>query len=113
MELWIRTQSKLSLIKVDHLLIDNRLEKIIIKSGEWRLGIYDTKERAFEILDEIQSKLNQQFIVKADDIISYKRIDQEEIRLKYKYNKEFIMEDSGFEIMPINSNVIIYEMPKE
>ena len=126
MELWIRSQDRESLLKVEKMFYFNTCPEMesagrnVILNKEWigekdciELGEYATKERALEVLDEIQSKLKQQFIVKADSLISRKDIDMEEIRLNYKYDKEFIMQDSGFEIIPVNSNVLIYEMPKE
>lgn len=117
MELWIKTQTKIGLFKVDNIYIDERdfgnddIE-YYIQTNMTELGKYKTKEKALEVLDEIQSLLKQQFIVKSDMKFSQKDIDKEENRLTWKYNKEFIMEDSGFEIFPIN-NVVIYEMPKE
>ena len=121
MELWIRSQDKESLLKIENISINNEnwvLGNLISDDNKcicdyWKLGHYETKERALEVLDEIQSKLKQQFIVKADVLMSNKDIDMEEIRLNYKYNKDFIIQDSGFEIIPVNDNVLIYEMPKE
>ena len=40
-------------------------------------------------------------------------IDKEESRLNWKYAKEFIMQDSGFQIEPINTGIIVYEMPEK
>ena len=120
MELWIRSQKREEIMKVSYLEIDEEGKEnflIIARNGDpyfdQCLGLYKTKERALEVLDEIQSKLKQQFIVKADVLMSDKDIDMEEIRLNHKYNNEFIMQDNGFEILPVNSNVLIYEMPKE
>lgn len=62
MELWIRTQSKLSLIKVNNICIrdDNTIincaDSFSLKNYAI-LGTYETKERALEVLDEIQEKL--------------------------------------------------------
>lgn len=118
MELWIRVQKnkelKQGLVKVEDLIVDKYSDRewCICQSCD-TLGIYKTEKRALEVLDEIQSKLKQQFIVKNDMMFSQKDIDKEEYRLTRKYDKEFIMQDSGFEILPINNNVVIYEMPKE
>ena len=126
MELWIKSQDRENLIRFENLFYFNNCNEMpsvgenYILNKMWIgdkdcvvLGKYKTKERALEVLDEIQSKLKQQFIVKADGLISRKDIDIEEQRLTWKYDKEFIMQDSGFEIIPVNSNVLIYEMPEE
>lgn len=55
MELWIRSQDKEDFIKVEHLGVYN--EKIYANGYEdngYCIGIYKTKERALEVLDEIQ-----------------------------------------------------------
>ena len=123
MELWIRSQDKLTLTKVSNLSLQEIKHPVRHDTEYWgigtyydnlqMLGKYKTKERALEVLDEIQSKLKQQFIVKTDMLLSRKDIDNEEDRLTWKYDKEFIMQDSGYEIIPLNNNVLIYEMPKE
>ena len=61
MELWIRSQDKEILIKVDRIGIEEfdngygivTYERIGTKN-EFGLGLYKTKERALEVLDEIQ-----------------------------------------------------------
>ena len=66
MELWIRSQDKKILTKVNEINIDyNEETKIICNHymyGEEcenyiNLGIYKSKERALEVLDEIQHRL--------------------------------------------------------
>ena len=115
MELWIRSQDRMKLFRgIDFRgVVEQDGCSIIDNTDDYIIGTYKSIERALEVLDEIQSKLKQQFIVKADGLISRKDIDMEENRLTWKYDKEFIMQDSGFEIIPVNSNVLIYEMPKE
>ena len=63
MELWIRSQDKEQLIKVDNLnvfhnTVNCETINFIIKNNFDDLGSYATKERALEILDEIQNKIN-------------------------------------------------------
>ena len=56
MELWIRSQAKSRLIKVNNILtykFDDGNYGIQI-NGECFVGEYKTKERALEVLDEIQ-----------------------------------------------------------
>ena len=114
MELWIRSQDRKRLTKATDIRI-GYLKQIgwIIEDCD-ELGIYKTKERALEILDEISSKIKNRYIVKPSaPIISTKDISNEEARLNYLYSGEFIMEKPPFEIEPINNDVIYYEMPKE
>ena len=67
MELWIRSQDKEILVKVNNLsLALNKDETCeIINSFEdhqcWELGTYTTKERALEVLDEIQNILETEW----------------------------------------------------
>ena len=64
MDLWIRSQDKEILIKVDRIGIEEfengygivTYERIGTKN-EFGLGLYTTKERALEVLDEIQRHL--------------------------------------------------------
>ena len=114
MELWIRSQDRKLLEKAVMIKI-GILEgtPVVVVNNDYVYGEYKTKERALEVLDKIQNKMKQQFIVKSSPVLSSKDIDIEEIRLKNKYNAEFIMQDSAFEIKPINVDFILYEMPKE
>ena len=117
MELWIRSQSKHVLKKVEELFISqNYLTKYYqIYSGfsGMVIGTYETEERAKEILDEIQSKMKNLVIYKSkvmlnsDDLINFKKqID--------RINKtDALVCDNHFEIIPINNQVILYEMPEE
>ncbi len=62
MELWIRSQDKLKLVKVNYVYaIENKINSFSIY-GETIdsapiIGRYETKERAIEVLDEIQKLL--------------------------------------------------------
>ena len=60
MELWIRSQDKTSLTKIDNICIaDNRIVFIPNNhNGRATLGTYKTNTRALEVLDEIQNKIN-------------------------------------------------------
>ncbi len=113
MELWIRSQNKGGLIRVE--ILGNTDGIIHSYSGVNKivLGKYSSDKRALEVLDEIQSKIKQQFIVKPSVLMTLKDIDREENRLTWKYDKEFIMQDNGFEIVPINDGAIVYEMPEK
>ena len=61
MELWIRSQDKTTLKKTNVLDLytpaEANAENYCILSEGWELGQYKTKERALEVLDEIQTSL--------------------------------------------------------
>lgn len=54
MELWVRSQDKISLTKINSIGIE--YDKKLVGYGNVcvKLGEYKTKERALEVLDEIQ-----------------------------------------------------------
>ena len=89
MELWVRSQNKELLIKTP-------------EGGYRILGVYKSKERAIEILDEMQNSLQP--------TIEYKPIVQEEYNPSYKY-KHFVKVDDNVEIKELST--FVYQMPKE
>ena len=97
MELWIRSQDGEALTKVNMGLmywkdINNR-DCIVNKdnaTGYSILGAYKTKERALEVVDEIQRLLKP--------------------RIMMKYNNDCTMSVSSIEEQPAT---YVYEMPKE
>lgn len=58
MDLWIRSQDKRILQKVNNIFTnanyDDKRISSLTDDGETELGVYKTKERALEVLDEIQ-----------------------------------------------------------
>lgn len=103
MELWIRSQDKSSIVKVDNLYVSvgNYICYYVEKGKEvpgtyyrpsGELGRYETKERALEVLDEIQSRLTPNFKING----SYQEMD---LTVKaYLLNTQY---------------GVIYKMPKE
>lgn len=71
MELWIRSQKNRRittlLLKVSCLELREADTCNIVANGLYFVGKYKTKERALEVLDEIQSKIN--------DILNYDHIE--------------------------------------
>lgn len=68
MELWIRSQDRMNLVKINQVSFNYQNNKQIIanyipdffeNSGAYYelLGTYETKERAIEILDEIEERI--------------------------------------------------------
>jgi len=101
MELSIRSQDKEHLIKYDNLYInrnDNGIRTTYrIMTDFITLGIYESKERALEVLDEIQKVLLLKDMYKYDrELIfkGWKNIDEEQIKI-------------------VREKMSVYEMPKE
>lgn len=75
MDLWIRSQNKKALIPNPKLVIDKLEDKHYIADRydfkrETILGVYKTEQRALEVLDEIQSFLENNYI-SIDDMPSH------------------------------------------
>lgn len=113
MNLWIRSQDKMNLVKVRQIslnyqnnkqIIANYIPELYENSGGYYelLGTYKTKERALEVLDEIQSLLQP--------TIEYKPIVQEEYNPAYTY-KHFVKVDDNIEIKELST--FVYQMPAE
>ena len=90
--MWIRTQDKETLLNVN--CIDmyslNKYEWIIEACGN-DLGTYKSKERAIEVLDEIQERISPKF--------------------NYKGNNEEA--DLFIKTQILNSMIAVYQMPEE
>ena len=72
MELWIRNQDKDVLQKITSLFVNDDgyiFSYDYINSNEVFLGKYKSKERALEVLDEIQNILKPQVITKLGKIV--------------------------------------------
>ena len=70
MELWIRSQDRDYLIKVKSLVIEESNYNIYQIFGDSRyLGKYKTKERALEVLDEIQALLKPKVLLNSGKIL--------------------------------------------
>lgn len=113
MELWIRSQDKMNLVKVrqtgvnyqdNKQIIANYTPELYENSGGYYelLGTYETKERALQVLGEIQSLLQP--------TIEYKPIVQEEYNPAYEY-KHFVKVDDNMEIKELST--FVYQMPEK
>ena len=109
----MRSQDKMNLVKVRQIsvnyqdnkqIIANYMPELYENSGEYYeiLGTYKTKERAIEVLDEIQSLLQP--------TIEYKPIVQEEYNPAYTY-KHFVKVDDNIEIKELST--FVYQMPED
>ena len=101
----MRSQDKRILQKVDNLFLDANYENKRISTYDGdniELGTYKTKERAIEVLDEIQNLLQP--------IIKYEPIVQEEYNPAYTY-KHFVKVDDNIEIKELST--FVYQMPED
>ena len=103
MELWIRTQSKQSLVKVDNVSIAEQTKtRYNVDSGKWILGRYNSFERALEVLDEIQNILKPQLLVRRNDDNDKELLGALQKGVTQKLDMEFK-----------ELSTYVYEMPKE
>ena len=116
MELWIRSQDKMKLCQARLFELDNDQTGIFCFNGEEYsifAGKYKSKERALEVLNDISSKIKNQFIVEVAGLWKIEDVMKMRDTLKSTYDGEFIMETKPLKIKPINQNLIYYEMPQE
>lgn len=115
MELWIRSQDKMNLVKIRQISLNYQNNKQIIanytpelyeNSGEYYelLGTYKTKERALEVLDEIQNILKPKYILDSSSIRPDGDSWVENGIIMQKYNANARIEE-----IPI----YVYEMPEK
>ncbi|MCI6350158.1 MAG: hypothetical protein MR779_04565 [Tenericutes bacterium] len=100
MNLWVRSQDKRILQKVDNIFLDANYENKRISTYDGdnvELGTYKTKERAIEVLDEIQKTLKPQLIIKDSG------------KIIGSFETTIIREGTTYELKELSTYV--YEMP--
>lgn len=111
MDLWIRSQDKTFLMKIDNINLglgvgSNKPCRLFTFVGgvvtSFTLGIYKTKGRALEVLDEIQNLLIPKVTINTFDIEKNDLLDNNQY-LTFK-NKDFRIKQ--FE-------TYVYQMPKK
>ena len=117
MELWVRSQDKMCLAKYDLLILEKQIydkeEKYMFIADHYKyMGTY-TKQRALEILDEISSKIKNSFLIKNEMLLSSKDIKEQLNTFEEALNGSVIIQTPAYDIEPINTNIVYYEMPKE
>ncbi len=116
MNLWIRSQDKMKLIKVNFVflnyknscqIIANYIPDFIGREGDYfeTLGTYKSKERALEVLDEIQNILNPKYMIRMSGNLS-------NVKKYLNIDGAYIQCNDNADIKNINNN-LIYEMPEE
>lgn len=115
MELWIRSQDKMNLVKINQVSINYQDNKQIIANYVPELyensscyyellGTYSTKERALEVLDEIQNILRPKYILDSSSIKECGNSWVENGVIMQKYNSNATIQELS---------TYVYEMPKE
>ena len=105
MELWIRSQKneklRPMLLKANEFEIGDYDEDMncIVVNNLYCVGVYKTKERALEVLDEIQKILKPQLIIKDSG------------KIIGTFEDTIIKEGATYELKELSTYV--YEMPKE
>ena len=109
MELWIRSQDKERLIKVSTLFVeyngdvDPTISPYRIVADKCiDLGIYKSKERALEVLDEIQNILKPQILIRRND-------DNDKVLLGAL--QKGVTQKMDIEFKELST--VVYEIPKE
>lgn len=114
MDLWIRSQDRERLIKpIDFYIeaninfhtaepIDFDIYALNFANSDIKIGRYKSKERALEVLDEIQNILQPK--------ISVKPTIEEDMNPEY-IHKHFV--SNGKEVNVVELNTYVYEMPIE
>lgn len=115
MELWLRSQDKSCLMLVNKVAYDyvEGLHMIVVNEYPTMFGIYETEERALEVLAEISSKIKNQFIVTVSGLWRPEDVKLMKNQLEKDYAGDFIMETQPLDIKPLNQNVIYYELPEK
>lgn len=107
MELWIRSQDKEVLTRVIDIWKDADKNEIWSKSSfatKNCLGIYKTKERALEVLDEIQDILKPKYILDTSSIKPVGNFYKENGAIFQKYNANAEIKDLS---------TFVYQMPED
>ena len=89
------------------------VEGYLLTTDKLLLGTYKSKERALEVLDEIQNKIKGIYLLKPETLVNTSTIEQAKDYYEKLNNIDIITYDNNFTILPINSNVIVYEMSEE
>ncbi len=106
MDLWIRSQDKEKLLKVNDIAIEmNMIYGYFDKNTEYEhLGSYASRERALEVLDEIQNILKPIIIT-----TGYECECKDNLINKMSFDIEMIPTKTEIKEM----TTYVYEMPKE
>lgn len=109
MDLWVRTQDRKILTKITDLEIDEENCIVVYNHNgdvEITLGMYQTKERALEVLDEIQSLITPNY---KELVVNYKN----KISDISKLTNIVLSEKPDGDITIQELSNVVYQMPEE
>ena len=128
MDLWIRSQDRqeLYLIKDKLYLAKGALVQTSVTPYEIEqhyeircrfvddiLGEYKSKEGALKVLDEIQDLLHPKYLAKAKSLLRPEDVKHEKKILEDINECGFVTSIPQFDVEPINTGIVVYNMPKE
>lgn len=108
MEVWVRSQNKNRFAQARNFSYDYEGEKHIVNCNGYPYGVYNSKERCLEIIDEIQSLFCDFLICKDIDPCAHDYFQKLGLASVHYLGKDF---DPKVEYHERSS--IVYEMPKE
>lgn len=116
MELLIRSQDKTDLFKInrlkirEHVFENGEKEYFILNNNSMSdvVGIYKTKERAIEILNDIQKIFSPKGIIQFNCLVSQETMQH----IKNQFKEDFIVGDERLKKIEL-ADSYVYEMPKE
>lgn len=107
MDLWIRSQNKKRLDKVDSIEVYANSIFAKINDENKEIGRYKTDKRALEVLEDIQNKISGKFIIKSKMSLN----EESENRLKERYGADYIFPPYLEEVQ--NLGIMVYQMPEK
>lgn len=117
MDLWIRSQDGKLLTKVQSIgIYQNHFGKgFDIGCGFSTYATYKKEARAMQVLNEIQNKIKGKYLMEQKSDVMFDGSTIEKARQYFENLNEIslISGDSNFDIVPINNEIVIYQMPKE
>lgn len=108
MNLWVRSQNKGTLMKVEILGHTDGVIQAYFANGNCELGTYKSSERALEVLDEIHNILKPKGILKFNAMIH----DKDLAKIKKDLNDEYLVFGQNVELIQ-QPTTYVYEMPLE
>lgn len=114
MDLWILSQEKDLLIKVNHIcyrcVYDSKNRQLhIITNDDYDFGLYKTKQRALEVIGEIQKLLMNDVDLFKNFDISPNDLESFAIDNACVYSSK----DGNTQIEHIKRNCVVFEMPEK
>ena len=106
MDLWIRSQNKEKLCKIENIkYMDSSDDFALWNDNNGILGIYKTKQRALEVLDEITNLIKPKYLIRMDNHGPVNDFLNNE-------NNSYVSAEGVGMVSNINQT-LYYEMPKE